>query len=152
NPSVLALNGAYLLLRHDLTGARSEYERAIQKDPRNMDALAGLTDLDVRQGQMARARTRLDEQLSRAPSNPSLLMLSARLDLTASDETAAEAKLRRVIEIQPATLDAYTLLGGIYIRQKKLDQAKREFEALAARQDRPVGTNTVIGMILQLQN
>ncbi|HYT74865.1 MAG TPA: tetratricopeptide repeat protein [Vicinamibacterales bacterium] len=152
DPRVRALNGTLLLLKKDTAGARREYEGALQRDPYNVDALNGLVSLDAQMGQPLRWRDRVNSQLAQRPSDPGLLLLAARLDLQASDLPAGEAKLRHVVEVQPANLQAYSLLGGLYLKEKKLDEARREFEALATRQSTPVGANTMVGMILQMQN
>jgi len=56
------------------------------------------------------------------------------------------------VEVAPANMEAYSLLGSLYVRQKKLDEARREFETLASLQPKPVGARTAIGMILTIQN
>jgi putative PEP-CTERM system TPR-repeat lipoprotein len=151
-PTVHALTGSLLLLKKDPAGARREFERALDRDPRNIDALTGFVSLEAREGQLPRARARVATQIAKYPDDAALLLIAARLDLQASDYSAGEAKLRRVLELAPATLQAYSMLGGLYIREKKLDEARREFEALAARHSSPVGAHTMVGMILQMQN
>jgi len=64
--------------------------------------------------------------------------------------TAAEAHLRRAIEIDPNMLPAYRLLGSLYLSQQKLDQARKEFETLASRQSNPVSALTMTGVIRSL--
>jgi len=151
DPQVAALNGGLLLLKKDKVGARREYERAIKLDPHSVDALAGMTSLDISEGQLAKARARLDAELAGPQPNSAVLLLAARTDLVAADLTAAETKLRQVVERSPSSLEAYSLLGGIYIKQNKLDAARHEFETLAGRQEKPIGAHTIIGMLLQLQ-
>jgi Tfp pilus assembly protein PilF len=41
------------------------------------------------------------------------------------------------------------MLGQLYVSQKKLDQALKEFETLAAKQSKPVGALTMTGIIHQ---
>ena len=43
------------------------------------------------------------------------------------------------------------MLGRLYVKQQKLDQAVAEFDAMAARQSNPVGPLTMSGIILQAQ-
>ena len=43
------------------------------------------------------------------------------------------------------------MLGQLYLRQNKLDEARKEFDALAARQAKPIAALTMSGMILQGQ-
>lgn len=152
NPAVRALNGTLLLSKKDSAGARREFEQALTQDPGNLDALGGLAVLDTQAGQLERAQARVDARLAADPKNPALLVLAARIDFQGSNFPAGEAKLRNVVEIAPTTLEAYSLLGNLYVKQKRLDEARREFEALAARQTKPVGAQTVLGMILQMQN
>jgi Flp pilus assembly protein TadD len=43
------------------------------------------------------------------------------------------------------------MIGQLHLSQQKLDEALKEFEALAARQAKPVGPLTMSGVILQTQ-
>ena len=52
----------------------------------------------------------------------------------------------------PYSLSAYTTLGRMYLTEGRLDEARREFEALAARQSNPEGAATMIGMILEMEH
>ncbi len=151
NPDVRALNGTVLLRKKDSTGARREFEQALAAAPGNLDALGGLAVLDTQAGQLERARARVDARLAVEPKNPGLLVLASRIDFQGGNYQAGEAKLRNVVEFAPATLEAYSLLGNLYVKQKRLDEARHEFETLAARQTKPVGAHTVLGMILQMQ-
>ena len=82
-------------------------------------------------------------QLATDPKNANLLMLAARVDITAKDLPGAEQKLRSVIEVEPSNMRAYDLLGRIYIDQRKLPEARREFQVIADKQPKAVGPNTV---------
>jgi Tfp pilus assembly protein PilF len=53
--------------------------------------------------------------------------------------------------VAPNNLQAYSLLGQLYLQQRKLDQARDRFEDMAKRQPKPVGPHTMIAMILQMQ-
>ncbi len=80
-----------------------------------------------------------------------MLLLAARTYWTAQDLSSAEKMLRQAIDADPTLLTSYDMLAQLYIRQKKLDQARIEFENLAAKQSKPVGALTMSGMILQAQ-
>ena len=152
NAEVRALNGTLLVLKKDPVGARREYEQALTLEPSNVDALTGLTSLDAQAGQLARARERVAAQLSLHKDNSGLLLLAAQLDLASSDFAAGEAKLQQVIQLAPSTLQAYNYLGGLYLKEKKLDEARRQFESLATRLSNPIPAHTMVGLILQMQN
>jgi tetratricopeptide (TPR) repeat protein len=46
---------------------------------------------------------------------------------------------------------AYGMLGQIYAAQRRLDEARREFEQGAQRQPKAVGPPTIVGMIYEIQ-
>jgi len=88
----------------------------------------------------------------RAPRNAAVLMTAASAHALAGGVDRAESLLMTAIEVDPASMAAYSLLGRIYLAQKRLDAARAQFEKVAARQERPVGALTLIGTIHLLQN
>ena len=142
--------GTYALLRNDVPGARSAFERAQTLDPKSMDLLAGLIALDLKTNNPTSARARIDQRLKEGAS-PALLMMAARTYFAINDQPATEKALRRALEADPSVLAPYEMLGQLYMAQKKLNEARTEFEALAARQSKPVGPLTMSGMILMTQ-
>ena len=127
--------GQLYALKGDSKSARSAFEQSLAMDSTNIGALAGLLALDVQAKNPAAARARIDARLSTNPDDPRLLLLAARLSTALGDVTATERRLRRVIELDPAQLEAYTLLGKFYASQRRLDEARTEFEWVA--QQRP---------------
>jgi tetratricopeptide (TPR) repeat protein len=71
-------------------------------------------------------------------ATPEMLLLAARTSAALNDLPATEAFLRRAIETDSTLLPAYAMLGQLYLSQKKVDDARVEFEKLAARQTNPV--------------
>jgi Tfp pilus assembly protein PilF len=59
--------------------------------------------------------------------------------------------LRQAIDLDPSQLPPYEMLGQLYLSQKKLNEARTEFEALAKRQAKPVAALTMSGMLLMAQ-
>jgi tetratricopeptide (TPR) repeat protein len=143
--------GALALARFDLAKARAAYDKAIDLDPDSIEALAGQLSLDLREGSGARARARLTERLEGATPRVELLLLAARTYLSLNDLNQSESVLRRAIEVEPASLPAYSMLAQTYLRMKRLDDARAEFDRLAAKQSNPVGALTAAGTILQAQ-
>ena len=144
--------GLLLAAKSNDAGARQAFNRALELDPFQLDALNGLTALDLAAQHRVGAMSRLDDLVIRAPRNPGLLVLAARACMSVNDLSRAETLLVRAIEADPGALTAYSLLGTVYLSQNRMDAALAEFETLAAGQDRPVGALTVIGMIYQVQN
>jgi tetratricopeptide (TPR) repeat protein len=154
-PDVAAVHaqmGTLLALKKDAAGARTSFMRALDLDPVQIEAANGLTELDFIAGQRSAALARLDAMLTRAPRNALLLVTAARAHATNGDLDRAESLLLSAIEIDHASISAYSLLGRLYLSQKRLDAARIQFEKVAARQERPVGALTLIGTIQMLQN
>src|SRR5450759_4361700 len=139
------------LAKRDNAGARSAFEKALSLDDRLVEPLTGLVLLDVEGKAPARARARIEQRLQKAPKDSVVLALAGRTWGATGDAAKAEEFLRRAIDADPSNLDAYSLLGGLYVSQRKLDQAIVEFDKLAARQPAAVGPPTMAGLILQAQ-
>lgn len=140
-------------LKGDTNKARAAFDRALTIEPNNIEALTGLTILDIQSRNPAAARARIDSRMAGNQENPSFLLLAARAYTAVGDLAATERTLRRVIEVDAAQLEAYALLGQFYASQNRLDEARAEFERVAqVRPKNAVGAHTVVGMILQMQN
>ena len=145
--------GQLYALKGDGKGARGAFDQALTIDPKNMEALSGLTTLDILAKNPAAARGRVEARLAANQNNPQLLLFAARLYTVLGDVTATERSLRNVIEVDPAQLNAYALLGQLYASQHRLDEARAEFEKVAKlRPAGAVGAQTLIAVILQIQN
>ena len=115
-----ALLGAWYLLKDDNRAARSAFERAAALEPQLLEAVAGLVRLDIAEGKTAEAKARVD-RLGTEGRSPDMLMVAAATYLAAGAVADAEATLRRVIEIAPTNMDAYAMLGRLYIAQNRTD-------------------------------
>ena len=149
---VNALNGALRATKKDLGGARAAYERALKLDPNSIEALNGLTLLDMTSRNSARARTRLETQLAAQPDRPEVLILAARVYFAEKDFSNTERVLRHLVEVDPSSMTGYSLLGQAYLAQKKVDAAKAEFEKRIERNPKDVTAHLVVAMILESQN
>jgi Tfp pilus assembly protein PilF len=129
--------------------ARTSFDRALSIDPNSIEAIAGLTALDLLGKNPAAAKARIDARLQGQNPRPELLLLAARTYGSAGDLDGAEKFLKRAIEADPSLLPAYALLGQLYYSQRKIDQALKEYETLAKRQSNPVPALTMMGVILQ---
>jgi len=76
-------------------------------------------------------------------------MLAARLDLLEKKPDAAERRLLEILQAQPSRLDAYEMLGQIYLKQGQLDSALEKYRRMAEHAPQASGPPTMIGMILQ---
>ena len=149
---VHAQAGLLRIARKDQAGARIAFERALALDPNHVPAMGGLVAIDLANQQPAAARTLVDRWLSGSPNNPQLLLLAARTYAVNRDAVRAEQALRKVIELDPSILEAYSGLGQIYMASNRLDEALKEFDALSQRQPKSIGANTLVASLLHVQN
>jgi tetratricopeptide (TPR) repeat protein len=148
---VHALNGALKATRKDFSGARGDYERALQLDANSFEALSGLVSLDLAQKNMAAARNRVEARLRAQPDRSELLTLAARVYFADRDFGRAEEVLRHLVEVDGANMSGYSMLGQVYLAQQKLDAAKAEFDKRATANPKDATSRLVVGMILELQ-
>jgi tetratricopeptide (TPR) repeat protein len=144
-------NGVLAGARRQMGAARVSFERALALDGSSLEALTGLIAIDIEARDFASARKRIEERLEAGTPTADVLLLAARAYGSMNDVVAAERTLRRTIETSPSLLPAYSMLGQLYLRQRKLDEARKEFDALAERQSKPVGALTMSGTILLAQ-
>jgi putative PEP-CTERM system TPR-repeat lipoprotein len=147
---VQALVGVLAVVKNDIPGGRAAFERALVANPNSAEALAGVIALDLRAKNTAGATRRIDERLQ-ANKSPEMLLLAARTYGSAGDLAAAERFLRQALEKDATMLPAYGMLAELYLTQGKLDDARKEFDTLAAKQTKPVAALTMSGIILQGQ-
>src|SRR5581483_4082858 len=88
------------LTQRDFAGARRAWDRALQLNPDDNDALSGITGLLVGAKKPAEARAMLNQRLAQNPKSSDLLLLSATLHLIQNEGAAAEAQLKQVLQLQ----------------------------------------------------
>ena len=153
NPSVAAVHalaGSLALLRNDNPAAKSAFERALTLDRQSLEALGGLIALDFKANNTAAAKAKIEARL-KTDKSLDVLLLAARTYWAAQDFGSAETVLRQAIDADPSLLTSYAMLGQLYVAQKKLEQARVEFDNLASKQTKPVGALTMSGIILEAQ-
>jgi len=137
--------------KRDGAGARRAFAAALALDSDSAEALEGLARLDLADHRPREAQARVAARLQAHPDSQTLLLLSARTALAAGASQTAEAALHRVIQINPSAIQAFELLGQLYIRDGRLEAAREQFEALARRAPHSVGVPTMVAMLLEAQ-
>ena len=143
--------GMLASVKQDTAGARAAYGRALQADPRSYQALAGLLTAEMQGKQFGSAKALIEKQLALTPNDPNVLMMSAQTYSALGDAFAMEKALKKTVEVDPQSLDAYAMLGKMYYQQGRLDLARRELETYVNRSPHSVSGNTMLGTILELQ-
>jgi tetratricopeptide (TPR) repeat protein len=143
-------SGVVALAHKDSATARKAFNRALELDPDNIEALGGLTALDFDARKVADARARVEARLA-ATTKPSggLILLAAKVYAASRDAAKTEAMLRKLVDMDPSNLEAYNLLGQFYVATHKLDAAKVEFTRIAEREPKAVTAHTMLGFLAQ---
>jgi tetratricopeptide (TPR) repeat protein len=150
--AVHSLAGQVALTKRDGPTAIKEFDKALELNPSDLQALSGRLLVDLQQKRTQDGRVRLERALKGAPRNAQLLVVAARFENTAGDPAAAETHLRKAIEADPSYLEGYNLLARLYVRQNRLEEAKTELQEVAKRKPDSIPVRTMIGMILDTQS
>lgn len=119
NPLTYNLRGLALLLKHDVAGARSSFEHALQLQPTYMPAVVNLATLDLRDGKMGAAKQRYLAVLKKAPNNEqALLRLAVLLRISGADNKEIEKLLKQGIAGNPNSAQARLALINFYLANR----------------------------------
>jgi tetratricopeptide (TPR) repeat protein len=129
-PYAYTSRGNAWLALGEIARAEASYQRALELDPRQCLALAGLAHLAVSRGAHAQARRYAEQALALVPGIPGAVMSLAAADLGERRASEAEARIRPLLE-DPRLTDrerahAQGVLGDV------LDAQQRTTEAFAA--------------------
>jgi Tfp pilus assembly protein PilF len=75
------------------------------------------------------------------------MVLGAKAHAAANDNRTAEKLLRKALELDGSSLDAYTTLAGLYLIDHRLAEARNEFIEIARRQPQSVSPAIMVGII-----
>jgi len=152
-PSVHSQIGILSLAKGDHVAAKRSFERALALDGWSLEALSGLVRLDLAAKKTTEARTRVAKLVQ--TRDVRLLLLAASTYAATGDPGRAEQALQRVIEIDPANLQAHAMLGQLFMSVERLEQAKAEFNVLTKLRPHSndgLAAQTMVALILQAQN
>jgi cellulose synthase operon protein C len=150
-PPVLNAVATQQLVEKNFDAARLTYQKVLQMAPNDLEALAGLTRLDVATGRSKEALTRVEANLKTGKPTGNFLVMSAQTYAASGNLARAEELLKQAIDLEPARLQAYGMLGGLYARQNRLDDAKDQFRKVIERNPQSVPAYTMLGMLSEAQ-
>jgi tetratricopeptide (TPR) repeat protein len=131
--------------------ARASYERVLKVNPNDGEALEALLAIDLRAGKARDAAARMDARLKEASPSVAMYVLGATAHDAAGDAEGAETLLRKAIDLDPDRITAYSRLGSLYVRQRRLNEAIEKFHQVSARNPKSVSAATMIGVLLEVQ-
>ena len=107
--------GAEFLQRKALDDAKQAFEKALEAEPDMAMAMLGLAEVALAQGNRASARTWMGNAVRAAPEDPRILLAQARLLIMDKNYAEAERVLKKITQVEPNFLEAYTHLGDLYL-------------------------------------
>ncbi len=145
------LTGALQVRKGQVDAARKSFSRALELSPNDAEAITGLVALDIRAKQVSTAVGRVEAALAKLPNKPELLVVAAHVYTSAGEPVKAEQALKRAITADPRFSTGYAMLASFYVQQKRLDEARAEFEGMVKRDPSAAGPRTMVGLILETQ-
>src|SRR5260370_37057716 len=91
--------------------ANKRFEQALSKNPRDIQAIGGLTQLLLIQKEPTQAAARVRQQIEKAPDTASLYLLLGQVEIVQKDYKAAEGTLHKALELDPKHIDARLALA-----------------------------------------
>ena len=127
--------------------ALASFENALRVDATNFTALNGIVTLYARSKETPKAHARVDQALSAYPNVAWLHFLKGQVYGYEANGSAAEASLRRALELDPNYLPAYSSLAALFINSKQSDRAIEEYKKILAIRPDNATVYTLIGML-----
>jgi tetratricopeptide (TPR) repeat protein len=115
----------------DMAAARSQYQRVLQQEPDNRDALLGMAAIAVNRGQASEAGSFYTRLLELDPTDAEAA--SGLAGVQGGDPTQSESNLKKVLATSPQTGSAHFALGNVYAQQQRWPEAQQAyFQAVGA--------------------
>lgn len=118
------LSNAYqTYMAGDLNSANSQYQKVLQQEPNNRDALLGIAAIAVNRGQNAQAGSFYNRLLELDPNDAEASAGIASLDQ--NDPSRAESRLKKVLAKNPNSGSTLFALGNVYAAQARWSEAQQ---------------------------
>jgi tetratricopeptide (TPR) repeat protein len=111
----------------DIQKSKDFYQKAIELQPLNKDAVVGLSCLHEKTGNREKASELMKEAAVLFHDDVAVLMRAAELTLAENDTRNSKSYLSRLIEIDPQNTSPRRLLGEIYLNEGQREKAWQEY-------------------------
>lgn len=113
-------------LSGDTGTAQQQYQKVLQQEPNNRDALLGLAAIALKQKQAGQAVAYYGKLLDLDPADPEAL--AALIGLQGqTDPTQSESRLKKVLLQNPQADAAHFALGNLYAQQSRWAEAQQSY-------------------------
>ena len=123
------------------------YQSALNIRATDFNALSGLINLYAARNEIDKAHVTIDQALNSYPNDASLHFLKAQVYGFQQNAQAAEAELRKTLEIDQNYIPAYSALGALFINTKQEDRAIAEYKRIVEIRPENSSAYTLIGML-----
>jgi putative PEP-CTERM system TPR-repeat lipoprotein len=130
DPATFNLKAAIALGKNDAQGARKNFERAIELQPKFGAAVMNLAELDIQEKKPAQARSRLESFLEKNKDNiPVLLTLVRTSASTGATQKEQQQWLERAVKAGPKAVEPHVMLVRLHMQggdtKKALETAQQ---------------------------
>lgn len=123
------------------------YERALQLDATNFDALNGIVNLLAGQKQFDQAHARVDQAIAQKQDSAPLHFLKGQIYGRQFDANGSETQMRRALELDPSFTPAFNALAALYINTNQPDRALKQLREWAAKRADDPNPYVLTGMV-----
>ncbi len=111
----------------DLENSMGYYQKVLDVQPLNKEAILGISYLYERSGNLERALEQVKEAANLFPEDTDIHLRSAEIYIRAGRFDEAGAALRKVLEVEAANIKARRLLGDMYLKEGDREKAWTEY-------------------------
>lgn len=130
--------------------ALSLYEKALNADNRNFDALSGAVNVFIRQKQTAQAHVRIDSAIAQSAGqtdvSAALHYLKSQIYAAENDVAGTENELKQAIAADENYLPAYSAYAALLVGKNKTDEAVAQYQTIVAKKP-SASVHTLLGML-----
>jgi tetratricopeptide (TPR) repeat protein len=135
-----------------LSDADALFHQALHREPRSIEAVQGLVELDFRRGQPDKALQLAQAHLASDPSNAGLCLLLAKAQLGDRKPSDAEQSARHCLELQGDNFEALTLLAQAQASNRHIDSAILSYQKAIERAPNNAALYVALGSLYESQD
>ena len=153
SPGPYVQMGSLYLRQKQFNEAEKSYQQALDKDPSSSDGLRGLMNTYIAQKQPEKAIAAANAQLIKSPNNSNFYDLLGTAQFEGKkDLKAAEASLRKAIDLDKNNSDALVKLGKVQIAEGSADQALTTYQQSIKDNPREITFYVLAGELYEAKN
>ncbi|KAA6349691.1 Beta-barrel assembly-enhancing protease [termite gut metagenome] len=128
NVEALSMRAYIYITKRDYIAARIDYNRLLEIEPQHYNARLGLATLNQKEKKFQEAIAILEGIITDHPADATLYLARAEIEQDMNLQDMALMDIKKVIELDASSAEAFLLCGKIYLAQKKKKLAKQNFE------------------------